>query len=54
MPHYVFLCLDCDKEFTAFLSIADLEKGNVVCPECGSNRVTQMPAAFSAVTSKKS
>jgi putative FmdB family regulatory protein len=54
MPQYVFLCQDCNKEFTQFLHIADLEKGGVVCPHCGGSRVTQAVAAFSAVTSKKS
>jgi len=54
MPHYVFLCLDCNKEFTQVLHIADLEKAAVVCPHCGGQRVTQEVAAFSAVTSKKS
>ncbi len=54
MPHYVFLCLDCHKEFTQILHIAELEKGGVVCPHCGSKKVTQEVAAFSAVTSKKS
>ena len=54
MPHYVFLCQDCNKEFAQILHIADLAKGGVVCPHCGSKRVTQKVAAFSAVTSKKS
>ncbi len=54
MPHYVFLCQDCHKEFTEVLHIADLEKGAVVCPHCGSKQVTQEVAAFAAVTSKKS
>ena len=54
MPHYVFLCQDCNKEFTEILHIADLEKGGVKCPQCGSERVTQALSAFSAVTSKKS
>lgn len=54
MPHYVFLCLDCQKEFTQVLHIADLEKGGVVCPHCGGKRITQEVVAFSAVTSKKS
>lgn len=54
MPHYVFLCLDCNKEFTQILHIADLEKGGVVCPQCGGKRVTQTVADFSTVTSKKS
>jgi putative FmdB family regulatory protein len=54
MPHYVFLCLDCNKEFTQILHIADLEKGGVVCPHCGGRQVTQTVADFSTVTSKKS
>jgi putative FmdB family regulatory protein len=54
MSQYVFLCQDCKKEFTQTLHIADLEKGAVVCPLCGSKRVTQVLAGFSAVTSRKS
>jgi putative FmdB family regulatory protein len=54
MPQYVFLCEDCNREFTQTLHIADLEKGAAVCPHCGGTRVTQKAAAFSAVTSKKS
>jgi putative FmdB family regulatory protein len=54
MPQYVFLCQDCNKEFTEFLHIADLEKGGIACPNCGSQRVSQQVASFSAVTSKKS
>jgi putative FmdB family regulatory protein len=54
MPHYVFICQECNKEFTQILHIADLEKGGVVCPECGSKRVIQEVVEFAAVTSKKS
>lgn len=54
MSNYVFLCQDCKKEFTQTLHIAELEKGGVTCPHCGSKRVTQEVSAFSAVTSKKS
>ena len=54
MPHYLFICQDCQKEFTQVLHIADLEKAAVVCPHCGGKRVSQQVAAFSAVTSKKS
>ena len=54
MPHYVFVCEDCNKEFTVILHISELEKGGVKCPACGSEKVTQEMAAFSAVTSKKS
>jgi len=54
MSQYVFLGQDCNKEFTQILHIADLEKGGVTCPHCGGKRATQVVAAFSAVTSKKS
>jgi len=54
MPQYVFLCQDCHKEFTIFLHMDDLDKGEIVCPHCGSKQVKQEVAAFSAVTSKKS
>ncbi len=54
MPHYVFLCKACDKEFTQVLHISEMEKGGILCPHCGSDRVEQKIAAFSAVTSKKS
>jgi putative FmdB family regulatory protein len=54
MPQYVFLCKDCNKEFTRILHIDDLGKGGIVCPLCGGKRVTQQVAAFGAVTSKKS
>ncbi len=54
MPHYVFLCQSCNKEFTQILHITDLDKGGVKCPHCGSENVQQQVAAFTAVTSKKS
>jgi putative FmdB family regulatory protein len=54
MSQYVFLCLDCNKEFTQALHMSDREKSQVVCPQCGSKRVEQLVSAFSAVTSRKS
>ncbi len=54
MPHYVFLCHDCQKEFTEILHIADLPAYEAKCPHCGSRNVEQRVAAFAAVTSKKS
>ncbi|MDR3775109.1 MAG: zinc ribbon domain-containing protein [Terracidiphilus sp.] len=54
MHNYAFLCQDCNKEFTLSLHMADVEKGGVSCPHCGSKRVLQAIAAFTAVTSKKS
>jgi putative FmdB family regulatory protein len=54
MPHYVFICRDCKKEFDKILRISELEKGGIKCPHCGSDQIEQQVAAFSAVTSKKS
>ncbi len=54
MSHYVFLCLDCNKEFTQHLLISEFEKGGLTCPDCGGKNVTQRVEAFSAVTSHKS
>jgi putative FmdB family regulatory protein len=54
MSTYVFLCQDCNKEFTRTLHMSDVEKGGVVCPHCGGKQVVQAVAAFSALTAKKS
>ncbi len=54
MPQYVFLCQDCNKEFTRLLHMSDLDKGEISCPHCNSKRVIQAVAEFSAVTAKKS
>lgn len=54
MSQYVFHCQDCSKEFTQSIHMADVEKAGVTCPHCGSTRVHQLVAAFTAVTSKKS
>ncbi len=54
MSQYMFLCQDCNKEFTQTLHMADVEKGGVACPHCGSKQVIQAVAAFTAVTSRKS
>ena len=54
MPLYEYTCNDCKKDFTKVLTLAEYNAGNVKCPECGSSNVEQKPAAFFAVTSKKS
>lgn len=54
MSSYVFHCADCNKEFTQTLHMADVEKGGVKCPHCGSSHVHQLVSSFSAVTSRKS
>lgn len=54
MSQYLFQCQDCNKEFTQALHMSDREKTEIACPHCGSKRVEQLVAAFSAMTSKKS
>ena len=54
MPQYEFLCQACQKEFSKVLTLAEYEKGEISCPDCGSKQVEQRWAAFYAVTSKKS
>jgi len=54
MCQYVFHCRDCNKEFTLNLHMTERGSSQVACPHCGGQRVEQLVAAFSAVTSKKS
>jgi putative FmdB family regulatory protein len=54
MPQYEFFCKKCEKIFTVFLTLAEYDKGEFVCPHCKSKNVEQRPAAFQVVTSKKS
>lgn len=54
MPIYDYECKECKNRFTVILSIAEYEKILPVCPKCKSSKVEQLPAAFFAVTSKKS
>lgn len=54
MPSYEFLCKKCNKTFTMVLSLQQYEKKRVACPKCGGKKVEQKPAAFFAVTAKKS
>jgi putative FmdB family regulatory protein len=54
MPTYDFVCSVCKKQFTRMMSLAEYEKGSVICPQCKSKKTVQKPAAFFAVTAKKS
>ena len=54
MPRYEFFCEDCQKPFEQILTLAEYEKGDVTCPDCGARHVHQDATAFFAVTSKKS
>jgi putative FmdB family regulatory protein len=54
MPHYEFLCHDCQKFFDKILPLVEYEGSKIQCPHCGSKNVEQRWSPFSAVTSKKS
>jgi putative FmdB family regulatory protein len=54
IPHYEFLCRDCNKFFDKILSLVDYEESEVQCPHCGNKNVEQRWSAVSAITSKKS
>ncbi|MFB3917172.1 MAG: zinc ribbon domain-containing protein [Terriglobales bacterium] len=54
MPVYEYFCESCNKKFEVVLTIHEHDKKKVLCPKCGSDKVHQMAAAFTAVTSKKS
>jgi putative FmdB family regulatory protein len=54
MPSYEYFCKDCKKTFTLVLTLGEYETRRVACPKCKSKKVEQKPAAFFAVTAKKS
>lgn len=54
MPSYEYVCKECNKTFTLIMTLQEHEKGHVACPKCKSKKVEQKPAAFYAVTAKKS
>jgi putative FmdB family regulatory protein len=54
MPVYEYLCLDCHKAFEKIITLTEHDKEPITCPHCGSKRVEQEPAAFFAVTGRKS
>jgi len=55
MPAYEYMCKDCTKEFTVFLSIKEFEaKPKINCPDCQGGNVVKKLTPFFAKTSKKS
>ncbi len=54
MPVYEFACAACKKIFEVTMSMVEAGVKKVVCPECDSDDVNQLPSSFSAVTSRKS
>ncbi len=53
MPLYEYQCESCGKEFTAAVSIAEHDRGEVLCPGCGSKKLKQLMSTFVAQTGSK-
>ncbi len=55
MPAYEYICKDCNKPFTVFLSLREYgENPKIKCPGCGSDNVHRTITGFFAKTSRKS
>ncbi len=55
MSTYNYKCLKCGHTFEKTMPIGEHERHpKQKCPKCNSRQVEQVPAAFQAVTSKKS
>jgi putative FmdB family regulatory protein len=55
MPAYEYLCNDCKREFSVFLSIKEFEaKQKIICPHCQSDNTLKKLTPFFAKTSRKS
>lgn len=55
MPAYEYSCRDCQKEFTVFLSIKELDaKPKIICTHCKSDHTEKKVTVFFAKTSSKS
>ena len=53
MPQYEFRCDACSHQFTRFMSLAEKEKAQPLCPECGSEKVHQIFTSVFTKTDKK-
>jgi putative FmdB family regulatory protein len=45
---YEFVCRECGAEFEELLTHAELEAGEVSCPECGSDKVERQLSSFAS------
>jgi putative FmdB family regulatory protein len=54
MPVYEYFCEACKREFEIALTLNEHDHEKVKCPKCGSRKLHQVAAAFTAVTAKKS
>ena len=55
MPTYEYVCKDCKKDFTVFLSLKEYEAcPTIKCSKCDKEHVERKITGFSAKTSRKS
>lgn len=55
MPVYEYVCKDCKRDFTIFLSIKEFDaKPKIKCSHCQSDNVQKKVTGFYAKTSSKS
>ena len=52
MPIYEFRCSGCESSFEEFFHSSTYSKGNVICPDCGSNDITKLLSVFAADVSE--
>ena len=54
MPIYEYECRDCEKEVSIFfLSFADVQTEEAVCPECGSKKLERIVSGVAVLKDKK-
>ena len=54
MPTYAYRCEQYGETFERIESISEHGSARPSCPQCGSDKSVSVPAAFVAVTGKKS
>jgi len=55
MPAYEYRCLDCNHDFTVFLTLSEFESTpRLRCPRCQSDHCERKYGTFFAKTGKKS
>jgi putative FmdB family regulatory protein len=54
MPTYVYRCDQCQETFERVETMSEHGASKPRCPKCGGDQVVNMPAPFTAKTTKKS
>ena len=53
MPTYEYRCEACGHQFVEILAISEHDKAHPRCPQCRSEKVTQVPSTVFVKTSRK-